>query len=111
MLNDASSAAVLLTFLSLAIERGVEVLLGFSSGGAKGWRRAVAVSLSLSLSLALAFGLRLDLISILLPASQLNPSQAQALTAIALAGGSAPAHELIRLLEEARGVLQTKGRV
>jgi hypothetical protein len=103
MLDDAGTALVLLLFLSAAVERAVEVALSpFEAWPAKGTRRAVAIALSLAVASGIAFGLRLDLAGPLLNQEALTETQALAATAIALAGGSAPAHELIRLIEEAK---------
>jgi hypothetical protein len=103
MVEDAATAALLLVFLASAVERGVEVALA----PLEGWqsvplRRALAVTLSLGLGAAIAFGLRLDLIGPLLESQALTATQGRAATALALAGGAAPVHELIRLIEEAK---------
>jgi hypothetical protein len=107
MIDNAAAAAVLLLFLSTAIERAVEVALaGLEDRGGPTFRRGVATMLALLAAAALSFGLGLDLVGPLLPASSLTSLQGQSLTAIALAGGSAPAHELLRLLEEAKNRLK-----
>src|SRR5687767_8533229 len=108
MIADAATAAVLLTFLSVAIERAVEVALAIVPEGPTPVRRLVAVGLSLGFSAALAFGLGFDLVSSFLEPGTLTTRQGRGLTAIALAGGSAPAHELLRLIEEAK--LRVKSR-
>ncbi len=104
MLDAAAIALVLLLFLAVAVERAVEVLLAPLEGrqGPR-LRRLTALALSLCLALALVFGLQLDLVAPLLgEEAGLSASQGRTLTAIAVAGGSAPAHELIRLIEEAK---------
>ncbi|MPZ48347.1 MAG: hypothetical protein GEU75_03385 [Dehalococcoidia bacterium] len=107
MLDDTATAIVLLLFLSAAVERGVEVVLSALDGWqAPAQRRLLAVGLSAALSAAIAFGLELDLIGPLLSEEALTLTQARAATAIALAGGSGPAHELIRLIEEAKARLK-----
>ncbi len=103
MLDDAATAMVLLLFLSAAIERGVEVVISpFGDGVGLPLKRLVAVVLSLALASALAFGLGLDLVGPLLGSGSVGAAEGRALTAIALAGGSAPVHELLRLIEEAK---------
>ena len=104
MLDAAAVAFVLLLFLAVAIERAVEVILAPLEGrGAPSLRRLAALGLSLCLALALVFGLELDIVGPLLgDGGGLGAAQGRALTAIAVAGGSAPAHELIRLVEEAK---------
>src|SRR5687768_7995665 len=102
MIADAATAALILTFLSIAIERGVEVVMATTPAGATSVRRLAAIGLSLAFAAAIAFGLGLDLVSALLEPGTLTGAQGRALTAIALAGGSAPAHELLRLIEEAK---------
>ena len=107
MLENAATAVVLLLFLSAAVERGVEVAMtALETTLAPSSRLLAAVTLSTLLGLAIAFGLQLDLVSALLAEDTLTPSQGRGVTAIALAGGSGPAHELIRLLEEAKGRLK-----
>ena len=103
MIEDAAMATVLLLFLAAAVERGVEVALApLEAWGSLPARRSLAVALSLVLGAGIAFGLGLDLIGPLLDTDVLTATQGRAATALALAGGSAPAHELIRLIEEAK---------
>jgi len=114
---DAASAAILLVFLSAAVERTVELVLsalvirpfdGAQGGQAQderaqvALRRVIAVALSLAAGAGFAFGLGLDLVGPLLGDAGLTAAQGRAATALALAGGAAPAHELIRLVEEAK---------
>src|SRR3990170_5575670 len=116
MTSDPLAATILLLFLSTAVERTVEVVLSvlvpsLRSGQAlrepqderagPALRRVVAVALSLAAGAGFAFGLGLDLVSPLLGDAALTAAQGRAATALALAGGAAPAHELIRLVEEA----------
>ncbi len=100
MPDAAAVAFVLLLFLAVAIERAVEVILAPLEGrGAPSLRRLAAFGLAL----ALVFGLQLDIVGPLFgEGGGLGAAQGRALTAIAVAGGSAPAHELIRLIEEAK---------
>jgi hypothetical protein len=98
--DDAGVALVLLLFLSAAVERAVEVALSPLEGWSSTGRRAVAIGASLLCGVALAFGLQLDLVGPLLEEGVLSPMQGRGVTAIALAGGSGPVHELVRLLEE-----------
>ncbi len=109
MTSDATSAAVLLLFLSAAVERTVEVLLSAlvlrepqDERMSAALRRVIAVALSLVAGAGFAFGLGLDLVGPLLGDAGLTAAQGRAATALALAGGAAPAHELIRLVEEAK---------
>jgi len=117
MTSDPLAATILLLFLSTAVERTVEVVLSalvpsLRSGQAlrepqDEWtgtalKRVVAVALSLAAGAGFAFGLGLDLVSPLLGDAALTAAQGRAATALALAGGAAPAHELIRLVEEAK---------
>ena len=103
MIDDVATAMVLLLFLAAAVERGVEVALApLEAWQSLPARRSLAVALSLALGAGIAFGLRLDLIGPLLESGALTATQGKAATALALAGGSAPAHELIRLIEEAK---------
>jgi len=117
MTSDPLAATILLLFLSTAVERTVEVVLSvlvpsLRSGQAlrepqdertgPALRRVVAVALSLAAGAGFAFGLGLDLVSPLLGDAALTAAQGRAATALALAGGAAPAHELIRLVEEAK---------
>ena len=117
MTSDPLAATILLLFLSTAVERTVEVVLSvlvpsLRSGQAlrepqdertgPALRRVVAVALSLAVGAGFAFGLGLDLVSPLLGDAALTAAQGRAATALALAGGAAPAHELIRLVEEAK---------
>src|SRR3972149_2207632 len=115
MTSDPLAATILLLFLSTAVERTVEVVLSvlvpsLRSGQAlrepqdertgPALRRVVAVALSLAAGAGFAFGPRL--VSPLLGDAALTAAQGRAATALALAGGAAPAHELIRLVEEAK---------
>lgn len=100
MLDEAATAVVLLLFLTTAVERTVEVMLAPFDGIGAARKRLMAVALSLIVGGAIAFGLELDLVGALLGERSLSQGQGYAATAIALAGGSAPAHELIRLVEE-----------
>src|SRR3990172_1089212 len=116
MTSDPLAATILLLFLSTAVERTVEVLSALVSSLRSGqalrepqdeWtgtalKRVVAVALSLAAGAGFAFGLGLDLVSPLLGDAALTAAQGRAATALALAGGAAPAHELIRLVEEAK---------
>ncbi len=108
MLDDAVVASVLLLFLATAVERGVETLLAAAGGflpAGSDTRKAVAIVLAMALGSGIAFGLEMDLVRPLLGGG-LSATQGRALTAIAPGGGSAPAHELLRLLEEAKGRLK-----
>jgi hypothetical protein len=100
MPDAAGIAIVLLLFLAAAIERVIEVALSPLEGWSRDGRRAVAVAAALICGLTIAFGLRLDLVSPLIGQEVLTPTQGRGVTAIALAGGSGPVHELIRLVEE-----------
>jgi hypothetical protein len=106
MLDDAVTAIVLLLFLATAVERTVEVALApFEGWGGPALRKVVAAGLALAAGAGFAFGLELDLVGPLLRTEAgegLTAAQGRAATAIALAGGSAPAHELIRLIEETK---------
>jgi len=103
MLDEAATAIVLLFFLAAAVERGVEVALSaFEAWGMPNQRRLAAVILSAAVAAGITFGLNLDLCGLLLGDGALTPAQGKAVTAIALAGGSAPVHELVRLVEEAK---------
>jgi hypothetical protein len=102
MTNDFGMTAILLLFLAAAIERTVEVLIAPFDQASVAFKRGVAIGLSLAIGAGLAFGLQLDLVGPLTGAAGLTAMQGRAATAIALAGGSAPIHELIRLLEEAK---------
>jgi hypothetical protein len=103
MLDEAATAMVLLFFLAAAVERGVEVAFSaFGAWGSPDQRRLAAVILSAALASGAAFGLQLDLCGPLLGEGALTPAQGKAATAIALAGGSAPVHELVRLIEESK---------
>ncbi len=62
----------------------------------------LAVGLSLAFASIFAFGLHLDLVGLLVGQGALTSMQGRAVTALALGGGSAPAHGLIRLIEEAK---------
>ena len=96
--------SILLLFLSVAVERAVEVVIAPLEGRqGPALRRLTALGLSLCLGLGLVFGLQLGLVAPLLgDEAGLSLTQGRALTAIAVAGGSAPAHELIRLIEETK---------
>ena len=100
MPDAAGIAVVLLLFLSAAIERVIEVALSPLEGWPRDGRRAVAVGASMLCGLTIAFGLQLDLVSPLLGDDVLTSTQGRGVTAIALAGGSGPVHELVRLVEE-----------
>lgn len=114
MPNDTVFVLVLLPFLAAAIERTVEIVMGplgsFIDDWKKAkpedqrvaWKRFLGFAIALILAALLAFGLDLDFVRPLLGESGLTTDEAKCLTAIALAGGSAPAHELIRLAEEAK---------
>ena len=103
MPDDAAIALVLLLFLSAAVERAVEVAVapieGWSSAAA---RRALAIGVSVAAGAAIAYGLQLDLAGALLGGDRLTSMQGRGVTAIALAGGSGPVNELVRLIEEAK---------
>ena len=109
MLDGAGAALVLLIFLSTAIERGIEIVLAPLEGWTAPSRRVLAVGLALVLGAAIAYGLQLDLVGPLLAGGGLSTVQARGVTAIALAGGSAPAHELLRLIEEAKTRVKAGG--
>ena len=100
MPDAAGIAIVLLLFLAAAIERVIEVALSPLESWSRDGRRAVAVGASLLCGVAIAFGLQLDLVRPLLGDDVLTPTQGRGVTAMALAGGSSPVHELVRLVEE-----------
>jgi hypothetical protein len=105
-------AIVLLVFLAVAIERAVEIVLApFEGRHSTAVRRFFAMVMASALAVAIAFGLGLDLVSPLLNSETGEATtvgdRGRALTAIALAGGSAPVHELIRLIEEAKARAKT----
>ena len=103
---EEASSLVLLPFLAAAVERTVEIVMAaLPPGLARSTRRLIAVGLSLASAAAVAFWLELDLVGGLLAPSGLTATQGRALTALALAGGSAPVHALLTLIEEARGRL------
>jgi len=114
---DATSTFVIIVFLATAIERTIEAVINpwfdaLEKGkyGLPTWkpgplvRRVVGVVLGLGAGFAIAFGLGLDLFNPLLGNAglkyALNTVQAKTFTGILLGGGSAPAHELIRYVEE-----------
>ena len=108
MLEETASTSVLLLFLAAAVERTVEIALAPFGQANVALKRAVAVGLSLVIGAGLAFGLQVDLVGPLVGEGRVTPEQGRAVTAIALAGGSAPVHELIRLLEEAKGRMKVQ---
>jgi hypothetical protein len=110
---DGTSTFVIIVFLATAIERAIEATINplfdaLSNGkyGLPQWqpgelvKRFLALVLGLGGGFAIALGLKLDLINPLLTQSALNSEQAKILTGILLGGGSAPAHEIIRYVEE-----------
>ena len=97
-----ATATLLLLFFAAAIERAVELVIAvLPEDRGVALRRLVAVTLAIGFGGGLAFGLELDLVGPLLgDEGGLSAAQGRAATALALAGGAAPAHELIRLIEE-----------
>jgi hypothetical protein len=101
MLDDAATAMVLLLFLSAAVERAVEVALmpleELKLSQRK--RRLLGLGLAVAAGFGLAYAVPLDLVGPLLDGG-LSGAEGRTITAIALGGGAAPVHELLRLLEE-----------
>lgn len=114
---DGTSTFVIIVFLATAIERTIEAVMtplfdALKDGkyGLPEWKagelvkRFAGVVLGLGAGFAVAFGLGLDLFTPLLqtlgPEQALHSAQAKIFTGILLGGGSAPAHELIRYVEE-----------
>jgi hypothetical protein len=99
------SGLVLLPFLAAAIERIVEIIspalasIGLNTTELK---RIGGLVIAAALAALITYVLDFDLVSPLLKEGSVTADQGKALTLIALAGGSAPVHELIRLIEEAK---------
>lgn len=118
---DGTSTFVIIVFLAAAIERTIEaVITPLFDALEKGnyrlpkWgpvplvRRFVGVVLGLGAGFAIAFGLGLDLFNPLLDRQTLSLLHAKIFTGILLGGGSAPAHELIRYVEEKKDKAKTE---
>jgi hypothetical protein len=114
---DGTATFVIIVFLSTAIERTIEAVINPPFDAlAEGkyhlprWeagqlvKRFVGVVLGLGAGFAIAFGLKLDLFNPLLGGgTTLSALHAKIFTGILLGGGSAPAHEVIRYVEEKKG--------
>ena len=96
-----SNGAVVLGALALLVERLTEQILAvleqFLNDRIK---QAVALALTLGLGLLASFIFDFQLISQLLPGLSLSGTEDKFLTGLALAGGAAPAHELMRYVAE-----------
>jgi hypothetical protein len=97
---DSSATIVLLPFLAAFVERIVEIISPVFTGLSNEAKKVAGLVLAAIAAAILTFALDLDLVSSLI--GGLSDFQAKALTTIAIAGGSAPVHELIRLAEEAK---------
>jgi hypothetical protein len=120
-----TDAIILVVFLSAAVERVVEALVGFAEtsdekkqkqmGAAAlaalpddarakpmiplGLKRMATIAAGFGIAAALCFGLDFQLINDFIE-SDLGEDKAKLLTAMLIGGGTAPAHEFIRYVEE-----------
>lgn len=64
------------------------------------YKRLLAVMLTASAGLIIAFALDLHLMAHIIPESGLSTTQDKMITGLLIGGGSAPAHEVLRYIEE-----------
>jgi len=106
-----SDSIVLIGGLAVFIERFIETAINIFMPDKKedepDWpewkkhlKRLIIMAAMLGLGALLVFGLDLRLMKDILPNADIGNWQDKALSALVIGGGSAPAHELIRYIEE-----------
>ncbi len=93
-------------FVERIVERAINILMPDRQAGQPDWpewkkrfKLVLTTSAVAALGLAISFSLDLRLMSQVLPNAQLDGTQDKIITGFLIGGGSAPAHEVLRYIE------------